>query len=454
MITLRPYQQTDVERIRAAYRAGTRSLLYVAPTGSGKTVLFAHITEGAASKGKRVLVLVHRVELIDQICAALRECAITPIVICPGYRNAGSSNVTVASVMSLVHRLDQIPAADLIICDEAHHMAAGNSWAKIFAAYPKPVLRLGVTATPARLDGHGLGNHFDTLIQGPTVAELSELGFLSPCRVFAPPTVDTSGLRVSHGDYLHGDSDELINRRAITGSALEHYKKHAGGKRALVFAISVKHAEAIAAQFREAGYSSVHLHGGTAAEIRRGCVKDFHEGRLQILASCDLFSEGFDCPGAEVGIMLRPTTSLALYRQQCGRILRPSPGKPFALLLDHVGNSSRHGLPDDPIEWQLSTETVAKVERTSVKICPECFAALPVSAQVCECGHSFALVKKPRRIEERDGELVEVEGVSRRDQANATTLEQLREYAKRKGYHPRWVQHVWAARAAKLHART
>ena len=315
------------------------------------------------------------------------------------------------------------------------HLARGLECRVQVVRRAEPVLRLGVTATPARLDGHGLGNHFDTLIQGPTVAELSELGFLSPCRVFAPPTVDTSGLRVSHGDYLHGDSDELINRRAITGSALEHYKKHAGGKRALVFAISVKHAEAIAAQFREDGYSSVHLHGGTAAEIRRGCVKDFHEGRLQILASCDLFSEGFDCPGAEVGIMLRPTTSLALYRQQCGRILRPSPGKPFALLLDHVGNSSRHGLPDDPIEWQLSTETVAKVERTSVKICPECFAALPVCAQVCECGHSFALVKKPRRIEERDGELVEVEGVSRRDQANATTLEQLREYAKRKGYH-------------------
>ena len=347
--------------------------------------------------------------------------------------------------------------ANGILVHNCHH-AAAKTWKKILTHWPRAKI-LGVTATPVRTSGEGLGDLFDCLILGPSVAELTEMGYLAAARVFAPPTVDASGLHTRAGDFVTNEAEELIDKPAITGDALAHYRRHADGKPALAFCVCVAHAHHLAEQFRAAGYSALALDGTTAKEVRRGVVADFRRGAIKILASADLFSEGFDVPGVHVGIMLRPTQSLGLWRQQMGRILRPCEGKTHAILLDHTGNSVRHGLPDTPHEWTLDGEDrKPKSATTAVKVCPHCFCALPTYVKRCDqCGFEF--IAAPRKIEEREGELHEItaEDIARRqargEQGRAQTLEALLEIERRKGFRPGWAKHVYQARQAKR-ART
>ena len=454
MIELRPYQSALLERVRQAYRDGWRFPLMVLPTGGGKTLLFSAIADGAAAKLKRVLIIAHRTELIDQIVSALGQFNVHPDIIAAGYPRA-DSHVIVASVQTLVRRFPLPWPIDLIIVDECHHAAGTNSWTRVFDEFPRAA-RLGVTATPIRLDGRGLADRFDTLVVGPSVAELTAAGFLSPLRIFAPPTVDTSGLRRRAGEFIAAEAAAAVDSPAIIGDAVSHYRQHCDGARALVFAVSVAHAEHIAGQFRSAGYPAVHLSGESAREIRRACVGDFQSGQLRVLVSCDLFSEGFDCPGAEAGIMLRPTASLGLYRQQVGRILRPSPIKAHAVLLDHVGNTARHGLPDEPTEWRL-TEGIVKKRGISVKVCPKCWSAMPSTSKRCpNCSLAFgANGGGGREVEQRQGQLVELTAEeiqkrqARRVQGSLQTLADLKALEKQRGYKPGWAEHVFAGRQAK-----
>lgn len=453
MICLRPYQLAAIEAIRAGFREH-RAILLALPTGSGKTILFAHVAHGAASKGNQVLILSHRIELIDQISQALTD-ADTPHGIIAADYPYEPAQCLIASVATLARRSRLSLDPRLIIIDEAHHATAAT-WKRTLERWPRARV-LGVTATPVRTDGAGLGDIFTHLIVGPQVPELQALGFLAPLRVFAPATVDISGLHRVAGDFNSRESSDLMNRREITGSALAHYRKHADGKRALVFVVSIAHAAAVAQQFREAGYSAAHLSGDTAREIRRAVNADFKAGALQVLISCDLFSEGYDVPGAEVGIMLRPTMSLGLYRQQVGRIMRPTDGK-TAILLDHVNNTERHGLPDEPIEWDLTCGADKAKRKTGLKLCPRCYAALRPQVRVCtECGHEFTGAK-PREIEEVEGELAEVTAKPRRktplpEAGRLRTLAELEEFGRMKGFAPGWARHRFEARQRKAGQR-
>ena len=261
MITPRDYQMSGIHAIREAYANKYRAPLYVLPCGGGKTVMFSYIAESSEKRGNRVLILCHRIELVDQIVSALAEFGVTPDIIASGYsrsagrHRAGNRTVTVASVQTLVKRLDWYAPPTLIVIDEAHHTAAG-SWAAILRAYPNAKV-LGVTASPIRLDSQGLGKYFDKLIIGPSVKELTEQGYLAPARIFAPPTVDTSGLHIRMGDYKMDESEALMDVPQITGSALAHYKQHANGLPALVFCTSVAHAHHVAEQFRKDGIAAL-----------------------------------------------------------------------------------------------------------------------------------------------------------------------------------------------------
>jgi superfamily II DNA or RNA helicase len=468
LITLRPYQSDGIQTIRKYYAEGVKSLLYVLPTGAGKTVLFSAIAESSQRRGKRVLILCHRVELVDQIVAALKEFNVQPDIIAAGYgrrtRMTGryqqsAAPVAVASVQTLVNRLDDLAPPTLVICDEAHHCAAGNTWSQILRRYTDAKV-LGVTATPVRLDGRGLGAHFNKLIVGPSVRTLIEGGYLAKPRVFAPPTVDTSGLHIRAGEFRIGEAEALMDVPSITGDAIAHYKRHADGLPALVFCTSVAHADHVAQKFREAGIIAVALNGSTNADVRRMAVADFRRGAIRVLVSCDLFSEGFDVCGVHAGIMLRPTASEGLHRQQCGRILRTAPGKAHAIILDHVGNTQRFGLPDEDREWALTYDVSKKKTNKTLnaRVCPKCWAASPARATICvECKHPFE-VKPRQEIEEREGELKEVapltpeERAKRRErqfQGRAKSLEQLEAFGRSRGYSPGWALRVMAAREAK-----
>lgn len=406
---LRDYQEASINGIRDSFRQGNRRVLLVLPTGGGKTVCFSYIAAGVARNEKRVLIIAHRRELLKQISTALKMVGVHHAVMAGGYVGIPTAKVVVASVFTLARRVHRFPEPDLIIGDEAHHFTPDSTWGKVVGAFPKAKV-LGVTATPERLDGKGLGLMFDDMVMGPSVAELTEQGFLSRADVYAPSRPDLGAVRVRMGDYVSNQLEGAMDKPSITGSAVTHYRRLADGKRAIAFCVSVKHAKDVAAEFRKAGYLANHVDGGMDERERDGVLRQFEEGTIQILTSCDLISEGFDLPAVEVAIMLRPTKSLSLYLQQAGRAIRIAPGKEKTIILDHAGNTAIHGFIDEHRDWRL-TIGEAREKRDSqaappVRTCPTCYA-MHRPAPVCpKCGHTYRVAG--RKVEHREGELVQV----------------------------------------------
>jgi superfamily II DNA or RNA helicase len=418
---LRDYQESAVQAVRDSFRSGHKNTLLVSPTGSGKTVIFSYIAAGMARNNKRILIVAHRRELLKQISAALKKVGVAHAVMAGGYRGVPTANVVVASVFTLVKRIKGMQPFDLIIGDEAHHFTPDSSWGKVVIGFPRARV-LGVTATPERLDGKGLGQMFDDMVMGPTVAELTAQGFLSHAIVYAPSAPDLNGVGTRMGDYVQKQLEEAMVKTVITGSAVKHYGKYAPGKKAIAFCVSVRHAKDVAAEFREAGYTASHIDGGMNEEERDGVLKAFEEGRVQVLTSCDLVSEGFDLPAVEVAILLRPTKSLGLYLQQCGRAIRPHPDKEKTIILDHAGNTARHGFIDDDRDWTLADGFVqgrGKGDKAeTVRTCTGCFAMHKPSPTCPVCGYVYPV--KPRMVKHIDGDLVVT---SRDGEQDMTTAE-------------------------------
>lgn len=453
MISLRNYQHQAVADLRESYRSGHKRPLLVSPTGSGKTVLFSYMASEARKRDNRVMILAHRAELLEQISNTLRQFSVAHGFIAPGYPGDGRLGVQIASVFALARRIERVAPPDFVIIDEAHHCISGSTWGKIIEAWPNARV-LGVTATPARLSGEGLGDIFDDMVLGPSVADLIELGSLSPYRLFAPKPMNLTGVHMRAGDYVRGELAEAVDKPTVTGDAIREYSKRAAGKRACVFCVSVEHAAHVAAQFKASGFPAASIDGGMDRGERKRVLADFMAGRILVLTSCDLISEGFDVPAIEVAILLRPTQSLSLYLQQVGRALRIFEGKSEAIILDHAGNALRHSLPDDERDWSLDGAKKSKRERDPddipVKSCPKCYAAVRSIASSCKhCGHVFEV--KARVIEHVDGELEEVdkEAIRRQvriEQAKAKSLDDLLALAKQRGYKPQWAHHIFNAR--------
>lgn len=456
MITLRPYQESGIADIRAAFGKGARAVCYVAPTGSGKRVLFTSIAESQSRLGKRAWILVHRRELLSQASAELTAEGVYHGVICAGITPDYHAPVQVASIQTIRNRLGKVQRTDLIILDECHH-AVSPTWRVAIATQPQAKV-LGVTATPCRLDGKGLGHIFDALVLGPRVSTLMEAGFLAPFRAFAPPSnIDTGRVHTVAGDYDRAELEEAAAKSTITGDAVREYARHGNGAPAIVFGISVAHAEHIAAAFNAAGFRAASVDGKMPKAQRDSNIGGLANGRIQVLTSCDLISEGLDIPAVGCAILCRPTKSLGLYRQQVGRALRPGPGK-VALILDHAGNIERHGLPDEEPEWTLEGAK-RKPKAAGVKICQECFAAY-TGARCPECG---AVPKPPTGerpgLQHVEGDLVEFKRGQERAAAAfgpklsyrdavaaaraATSLDEVRAIARRQGYKQGWAWHVW-----------
>ena len=450
---LRPYQQEAIDDLRLAYRDGARAPLLVGPTGMGKTVIIAAVLQGIAARGRSAMVLVHRRELIAQTADKLRLAGVQHGIIAAGLPTTDHP-IQVASVQTLTRRLGQLTTApDLIVIDEAHHATAG-SWKRVMDHWPS-VLRLGVTATPMRLDGRGLSAAFDRLVLGPSVAGLVNAGFLCPARIYAPPVVaDLTGLNRRAGDYATDQAAAAMDRPTVTGDAIAHYQRLATGQRAIAFCCSIAHAEHVAASFNRAGIPAGTLLGET--RDRDQVVAAFAAGNLQVLVTVDVVSEGFDIPAAGCAILLRPTQSLGLYLQQVGRVLRPAPNKAAAIVLDHVGNVHRHGWPDDFREWSLDDRerrTRANGDgdaAPTVRTCPECFAAFK-PAPLCPCCGA-ACAPPPRLIRQQDGELRELKrkAVQQRvsERKKAQTLQQLIAVGQARGMRNPvgWAKHVHNAR--------
>lgn len=370
-MSLRPYQEEAKRAICDKWAEGCRAVLYTLPTGGGKTRIMAQIV--SEHKGS-ACVIAHRQELVAQISLALARSGVRHRIIGPTsvvklavrihMDEIGksfydpSSHIAVAGVDTLIRRDDPMKDVTLWLMDEAHHVLRENKWGKAVKKFPH-ARGLGVTATPMRTDGMGLGAHadgfFDAIIEGPGMRDLIGEGFLTEYRVFAPPSdLDMTGVRLSNnGDYARDGMVKAVGKSHILGDIVTHYLKIAGGKLGITFATDVKTAHQIAEQYSAAGVPAAALSAETPDVQRVETIQKFKKKELLQLVNVDLFGEGFDLPAICSVSMARPTQSYGLYAQIFGRALRPMEGKDHALIIDHVGNVMRHGLPDRPREWTL-----------------------------------------------------------------------------------------------------
>lgn len=462
---LRDYQQDILNNAIAAFNEGATAPLVVAPTGAGKTMMFCEMAGGAYKKGNRTYILVHRNFLVKQTSNKLAKMGIPHGVIASGHP-VNNELIQVCSVGTLLRRLHFLPEPNFIVVDEAHHTVAGQ-WAQIIEAYPK-ALTLGVTATPERLDGTGLGIIFDRLIVGPSVKDLISAGWLVPSIVYAPPVgYDFETIRRAKSE---GELEQLLDKKSITGCAIDHYRRIRPGVPAVAFCTTVAHAEHVAQQFNEAGIASAAISGAMPEKDRAKLLRDLGTGKLKVLTSCELISEGFDLQSQgddleSVGcvILLRRTDSLSLYLQQVGRALRPDQerGKQFAFILDHVGNCFVHGLPDDDRQWSLegSKRKKRRAITPSVKQCPKCYAAFAPAARCPVCKHVIPVQERQSELIQQDGELKPVDKASK-ERVNiraktyaCRTLDELRALGKSLNYKPGWADRIWQARQTKQQNR-
>jgi len=473
-LTLRDYQDKAVSDVRQSYIDGYRAPVLQLETGAGKTVCFSDISERMASLGKSAMILVHRIELVKQTSRTLNQFGVDHGIINPKFTPNTRKRIQIASVQTLIRRLDRYKAPDLIITDECHHSLA-NSYLKIYEKYKQSRL-LGVTATPERPDGKGLDKVYDKLITGPSMRELINRGHLSDFKVFAPPAgVDFSNVGVKYGEFDNEEIVRRVDKRSITGCAIEHYKRICPGVPAIAFCSSVKHAQHVADQFIQAGIPAKSIYSGMGDELRYGAIRDLELGRIKILTSCDIVSEGTDVPVVAAAILLRPTMSLIVYMQQGGRALRAYPGKQWSYIIDHVGNVMRHGFPDDERQWSLEGNAGNKkkqeAETVAPKQCPSCYCCHKSTMKSCpECGHVYIIIdRSPKEVngtlvelnrdfekEEKEKAKEEKEYIKKQkakargySMSKAQTLEQLEELAQELGYKPGWAKHIFEARQKK-----
>lgn len=460
MTELRPYQQSVVASVWKALESVRRALL-VLPTGAGKTVTAADIIGSALAKQWRVLILVHRRELVTQMSRKLHDQGIDHGIIQAGFTPRSLPHVQVASVQTLHARAIRserisLPRADLIVVDEAHHIRA-RTWSEIIDAYPEANV-LGLTATPCRGDGRGLGNVFEALVEGPDVAELTRLGHLVPATYYAPYRPDLKGVKITKGDYAENQLAERMDQSELVGNIVTHWLRLAGRRKTVVFCSSVAHSVHVRDSFREAGVMAEHLDGSTPTEERDAILRKLAKGTTEVVTNCFVLTEGFDEPSIACLVLARPTKHMGLYRQMLGRGLRPADGKSDCLILDHAGAVFEHGFVDEPVVWTLKEDRRAenKVHRersdykgTSLTACPEC-QAVRMSGSACP-GCGWRPQRKPEAVVMQEGDLTRV---SRGGQLVADmTPDQRHSFhaqlvwiANDRGYQPGWIAHKYKER--------
>lgn len=408
MINLRPYQSEPKSQIFQAWEYGYRNVLLVMPTGAGKTKTFCSLV--IDTLGTPTAIMVHRKELVQQISLTLAEEGIYHNLIASRKDIAGiikaqrrmfgkqfynsHANVTVISVDTLIARQDIYKNWVLNIrqwiTDEAAHVLKENKWGKAIALFVN-ARGLGVTATPERLDRKGLGSHadgvFDIMIEGPTSRWLIDNEYLAKYKI-AIPYSDYSKHLVSSSDTSDYSKKAMIdasNNSHIVGDVVENYLKFAKGKQAILFASDVATAERMEKEFLDKGVVAKSLDGTTPDGERLEALIKFREKKIQVLLNVDLFDEGLDVPGIECVIMARPTKSLGKYLQMIGRGLRMAEGKPYLILIDHVGNVQEHGLPCNIRSWTLDRIGKRGKKLNFLRICANITCNAPYDRAFTEC---------------------------------------------------------------------
>jgi superfamily II DNA or RNA helicase len=437
MLQLYPDQQAVYDDVQSAWGI-VDNVLAVMPTGAGKTVLFGQVVHDEQAPA---VAIAHRQELVGQISLTFARYGIK-------HRIVGPKNIIklivhshmvetgrswydpsapkgVAGVDTLLRRGDDLKqwmqTVRLWVQDEAHHVLLDNKWGKAAAMFPN-ARGLGVTAIPLRADGKGLGRHadgvFDYMAIGKTQRELIDADRLCEYRIFAPPSdLDLSDVDISKvtGDYNKDQlGKKMRQNRQIIGGIVEHYKRIADGRLGITFAVDVETATEIAAAYREAGVAAEVITAKTPSRTRGELLRRFRERKLTMLVNVDLFGEGFDVPAVEVVSMARPTESLNIFCQQFGRALRIMEGKERAIIIDHVGNTIRHGLPDAPREWSLDRRERKSAGKPDegvipVKACTSCSGVYERIYSACPYCGAVPVIADRSGPEFVDGDLCELD---------------------------------------------
>jgi superfamily II DNA or RNA helicase len=405
---LRAYQEDVIAKVDECERP-----LIVAPTGSGKTVIASAIIQ--RHPNKHVLFLAHRRELIHQPVATLKKCGVEAGYILAGMSANNMAQVQVGSIQTLTSRYmrgdKDLPHADIVFIDEAHHSRA-RTYQAVIEAYPEAKV-IGMTATPCRRDGRGLGNVFSDIVLAPSIEELIAQGHLVGTRVFSWD-VDLKGVGTSKGDYIERQLAERMDTDKLVGDIVSHHQRLAKGRKTVVFASGVEHSIHLAREFQAAGVRAEHLDGSTPIEEREQILALLSNGDIDVITNCMVLTEGWDQPDVSCLVLARPTKSLGLYLQMAGRCLRPSEGKTDALILDHSGATLRHGRVEDARAWYLDedrkAESPAQEARNSGAApqqleCSQCNALRTAGKPCWNCGF---MPKRPGAYHHIcDGELVE-----------------------------------------------
>ena len=416
MIKLRDYQEEVITGCRSAYSQGKKAPLLVLPTGAGKTICFCYVAQSASEKGSRVIIIVHRQELIYQTSESLKMFGVDHGIISPEFPHTDKP-IQIAMVQTIGNRLKRLTKPDLIVVDEAHHTTSATykrviEWGECRV--------LGVTATPCRLDGKGLGNIFDEMVIGISVKELIAMGHLSPYRYYSMPIKIKNKLHKSMGDYKK-DEVNHISDTAIAGDIVGEWEKRALNEPTIVFCPSVSASERVAKLFQEKGYNFESLSGNMKRDHRKKLISGLADGSVTGITSCDVVSEGTDIPVASCAILIRKTASRSIFLQQVGRVLRPVDGK-TAVVIDMVQNFMEHGAPCEERVWSLSTDKKkikAKEKNEPFNQCDECFCIFPKDDDKCpECGWKVPEKETPEISFDSSYTLQEVDFSSPRNKGN------------------------------------
>lgn len=341
------YQSEAICSVLASLQPGNAVVL-VAPTGSGKTLIAGRV----ASNFSNVLFVAHRREILKQA-----EKHMPP----------GTHRLSISAALKFNCDID------MLIIDECHRSGA-PTYRALTEKFAQ-ASRLGLTATPLRMDGRGLCDAFDQIVECPSLKELVASGHLVPYVLPLEPPDEAlrrigaikeaiGAIKTVRGDYDQRELGAVMGRPRLVGSVVGEYRKWATGRKAIVFAVNVKHSKALKSEFISAGFKAEHIDGRASESTRSRALKDLAEGRIDVLCSVNLFTEGWDCPEVSCVIMARPTQSLTLYLQSVGRGMRKCEGKADLMIIDHAGNIARHGYPDEDREWSLEGKAEkAKRER-------------------------------------------------------------------------------------------
>lgn len=423
---LRPHQELALDRLRLALAGGKLAPMFQASTGFGKTRVMSEIASRALAKGKRVLITVPAVSLVDQTVADLEAEGVVDVGVMQAMheRTDGTAPIQVASVQTLQRR--KMPACDLILIDEAHR------WYQFFGrmmldarAAKKPVI--GFSATPWT---KGLGKHFDDLINVISTKELIEQGYLSPFRVFAPSHPDLSDVRTVAGDYHEGELAEVMGQADLIADVVTTWLRHAEDRPTLCFAVDRAHAKKLQVQFEAAGVPTAYVDAFTSREERTAIRDRFHAGDVKVVANVGCLTTGVDWDVRCISFC-RPSKSEMLYVQIIGRGLRTAPGKQDCLILDHSDTTLRLGFVTDIVHEKLDDGVKSVAEprhapQLKPRECPKCHFVRAPKVHACpSCG--FA-PERQSQVEIADGELIEL-GAERHARLKAGSAEKARFYA-------------------------